>query len=130
MANAKQTASVPRNNVERSMTSDNPATIRVEVAYARPEQQALIPVEVPEGATLEQAIVQSRIQEQFPEIQLQTAKVGVFGKLGKLSAILRAGDRVEIYRPLLADPKEVRKQRAAEGKRTRKGGGDAAPEND
>jgi hypothetical protein len=112
------------------MTSDNPATIRVEVAYARPEQQALIPVEVPEGATLEQAIVQSRIQEQFPEIQLQTAKVGVFGKLGKLSAILRAGDRVEIYRPLLADPKEVRKQRAAEGKRMRKGGGDAAPEND
>ncbi len=100
------------------MTSDNPATIRVEVAYARPEQQALIPVEVPEGATLEQAIVQSRIQEQFPEIQLQTAKVGVFGK-----------DRVEIYRPLLADPKEVRKQRAAEGKRTRKGGGDVAPEN-
>lgn len=130
MANAKQTASVPRNNVERPMTSDNPATIRVEVAYARPEQQALIPVEVPEGATLEQAIVQSRIQEQFPEIQLQTAKVGVFGKLGKLSAILRAGDRVEIYRPLLADPKEVRKQRAAEGKRTRKGGGDVAPEND
>ena len=130
MANAKQTASVPRNNVERPMTSDNPATIRVEVAYARPEQQALIPVEVPEGATLEQAIVQSRIQEQFPEIQLQTAKVGVFGKLGKLSAILRAGDRVEIYRPLLADPKEVRKQRAAEGKRMRKGGGDAAPEND
>ncbi|MCO5760339.1 MAG: RnfH family protein [Chromatiaceae bacterium] len=111
------------------MTSDNPATIRVEVAYARPEQQALIPVEVPEGATLEQAIVQSRIQEQFPEIQLQTAKVGVFGKLGKLSAILRDGDRVEIYRPLLADPKEVRKQRAAEGKRTRKGGGDVAPEN-
>jgi putative ubiquitin-RnfH superfamily antitoxin RatB of RatAB toxin-antitoxin module len=130
MANAKQTASVPRNNVERPMTSDNPATIRVEVAYARPEQQALIPVEVPEGATLEQAIVQSRIQEQFPEIQLQTAKVGVFGKLGKLSAILRAGDRVEIYRPLLADPKEVRKQRAAEGKRTRKGGGDVVPEND
>lgn len=127
MANAKQTASVPRNNVERPMTSDNPATIRVEVAYARPEQQALIPVEVPEGATLEQAIVQSRIQEQFPEIQLQTAKVGVFGKLGKLSAILRAGDRVEIYRPLLADPKAVRKQRAAEGKRMRKGGGDLEP---
>lgn len=108
------------------MASDNstPTTIRVEVAYARPDEQAIIPVEVPEGTTLEQAIVQSRIQERFPEIQLQTAKVGVFGKLGKLSATVRAGDRVEIYRPLLADPKEVRKKRAAEGKRMRKGGGD------
>ena len=104
-----------------------PATIRVEVAYARPDEQLIIPVEVAEGATLEQAIIQSRIQERFPEIQLQTAKVGVFGKLGKLSAIARPGDRIEIYRPLLADPKEVRKQRAVEGKRMRKGGGDLEP---
>lgn len=109
------------------MTGDHPATIRVEVAYARPDEQWVIPVEVPEGATLEQAIAASRIQERFPEIELKAAKVGVFGKLGKLSAVLRAGDRVEIYRPLLADPKEVRKQRAAEGKRMRKGGG---PEGD
>lgn len=110
------------------MASDNPLTIRVEVAYARPDAQVIIPVEVPEGTTLEQAIVQSRIQEQFPEIQLQVAKVGVFGKLGKLSATLRAGDRVEIYRPLIADPKEVRRKRAAEGKRMRRGGGDLEPE--
>lgn len=108
------------------MASDSgePAALRVEIAYARPDEQAIIPVEVPEGTTLEQAILQSRIQERFPEIQLQTAKVGVFGKLSKLSATVRAGDRVEIYRPLLADPKEVRKQRAAEGKRMRKGGGE------
>ncbi|MCP5196900.1 MAG: RnfH family protein [Gammaproteobacteria bacterium] len=98
--------------------------IRVEIAYARPNRQLVIPVEIPEGATLEQGIVQSRIQEQFPEIQLQNAKVGVFGKLSKLSAIARAGDRIEIYRPLLADPKAVRKKRAAEGKRMRRGGGD------
>jgi hypothetical protein len=110
------------------MASDNPPTIRVEVAYARPDAQVIIPVEVPEGTTLEQAIVQSRIQEQFPEIQLQVAKVGVFGKLGKLSVTLRAGDRVEIYRPLIADPKEVRRKRAAEGKRMRRGGGDLEPE--
>mgnify|MGYP003376446199 CR=1 FL=1 len=104
------------------------ALIRVEIAYARPDEQVIIPIDVPEGATLEQAIIQSRIQERFPEIQLQGAKVGVFGKLGKLSATVRSGDRVEIYRPLLADPKEVRKKRAAEGKRTRKGGGDLEPD--
>lgn len=112
------------------MASDSgePPAIRVEVAYARPDEQAIIPVEVPEGTTLEQAIIRSRILERFPEIQLPTAKVGVFGKLSKLSATVRAGDRVEIYRPLLADPKEVRKKRAAEGKRTRKGGGDLESE--
>jgi len=106
------------------MASDNPLTIRIEVAYARPDEQVIIPVEAPEGATLEQVIVLSRIQDRFPEIDPKVAKVGVFGKLSKLSAAVRAGDRVEIYRPLLADPKAVRKQRAAEGKRTRKGGGD------
>ena len=112
------------------MASDNPATIRVEVAYARPDERSVIPVEVPEGATLEQAIVRPRIQEQFPEIQIKTAKVGVFGKLGKLSAIFRAGDRAEIYRPLRADPREIRKQCAAESKRMRKGGGAVGPEGD
>ena len=109
------------------MASDNPPTFRVEVAYARPDEQVVIPVEAPEGATVEQVIVLSRIQERFPEINPQTAKVGVFGKLAKLSAVVRAGDRVEIYRPLLADPKAVRKQRAAEGKRMRKGGGELEP---
>jgi len=106
-----------------SDSSSSPALIRAEVAYAAPDRQLIIPIEIPEGATLEQAIAQSRLQEQFPEIQLQTAKVGVFGKLSKRSAIVRAGDRIEIYRPLLADPKEVRKKRAAEGKRMRRGGG-------
>ncbi len=113
------------------MASANPAnatvTIRVEVAYARPDRQVIIPVDAPEGATLEQVINQSHIQEQFPEIQASTAKVGVFGKLSKLSATVRAGDRIEIYRPLLADPKAVRKQRAAEGKKMRKGGGELEP---
>ena len=109
------------------MASDNSATLRVEVAYARPDEQVVIPVEAPEGATVEQVIVLSRIQERFPDINPQTAKVGVFGKLAKLSAVVRAGDRVEIYRPLLADPKAIRKQRAAEGKRMRKGGGEMEP---
>lgn len=100
--------------------------IQVEVAYARPDEQLIVPVEVPEGASLEQAIRLSRIQERFPEIDLETTKVGIFGKLGKLSAILQAGDRVEIYRPLNADPKAVRRQRAAAGKRMKKGGGSLA----
>ena len=108
--------------------ADVNSTIRVEVAYARPDQQIIIPVELPAGATLEQAIIQSRILEQFPELDLKTAKVGVFGKLGKPAAILRHGDRVEIYRPLIADPKAVRQQRAAEGKRMGKGGGAREPD--
>ncbi len=98
--------------------------IRVEVAYARPDRQLILPVEVPEGATIEQAIRQSGILEQFPEIDLQQQAVGIFGKLKKLDTPLREGDRVEIYRPLIADPKEVRKKRAAEGKRMKKGGGE------
>jgi len=62
----------------------------------------------------------------FPEIDLTINKIGVFGKLSKLDVELRHLDRVEIYRPLIADPKEVRRQRAAEGKVMKKGGGDIA----
>ena len=110
------------------MTGQPSAMIRVEVAYAQPDQQLVLTVEAPEGATLEQVLLLSRLPERFPDIDLKTAKVGIFGKLSKLSATVRAGDRVEIYRPLIADPKAVRKQRAAEGKRMRKGGGELEPE--
>lgn len=98
---------------------------QVEVAYARADAQTILPVEVEEGATLRQAIERSGILNRHPEIDLTVNKVGVFGRLAKLDEPLRARDRVEIYRPLIADPKEVRKQRAAEGKRMKKGGGDA-----
>lgn len=97
--------------------------IQVEVAYALPGEQVLLALEVDQGATLEQAIRRSGILERFPDIDLTVNKVGVFGKLAKLDAPLHAGDRVEIYRPLIADPKEIRKQRAAEGKRMKRGGG-------
>lgn len=100
-----------------------PAAIRGEVAYARQDEQLILPVEVPPGTTLRAAIQQSGMLERFPEIDLGVSKVGVFGKLSKLDAELRPGDRVEIYRPLIADPKEIRKQRAAEGKKLKKGGG-------
>ena len=99
--------------------------IMVEIAYAMPEQQVIIPVKMNEGATAEAAIMASGIVDKFPEIDLSTSKVGIFGKLSKLDAVLRNLDRVEIYRPLIADPKEVRRQRAAEGKVMKKGGGAA-----
>jgi putative ubiquitin-RnfH superfamily antitoxin RatB of RatAB toxin-antitoxin module len=103
---------------------ENAEQIDVEVAYALPENQTILKLRVPAGTTIEQAVRESAILERYPEIDLAINQVGIFGKLNKLDAPLRNGDRVEIYRPLIADPKEVRKQRAAEGKRMKKGGGD------
>jgi putative ubiquitin-RnfH superfamily antitoxin RatB of RatAB toxin-antitoxin module len=101
---------------------DSSRTIRVEVAYAKPEVQVIIPLDVAEGVTLQEAIEQSGILNQFPEIDLNQNKVGIFGKISKKNQVLREHDRVEIYRPLIADPKEVRKQRAKKGKTMKKGG--------
>ena len=95
--------------------------IVIEVAYAHPDEQLILLVRLPEGATLEEAIKRSGILDRFPEIDLKLNKVGIFGKLNKLSNEVHDGDRVEIYRPLIADPKEVRKKRAAEGKAMKKG---------
>lgn len=96
-------------------------TIRVAVTYALPEKQTVLELTVAADATIETVIRISGILEQFPEIDLARNKVGVFGKLGKLADTLHEGDRVEIYRPLIADPKAVRKQRAAQGKVMKKG---------
>lgn len=98
-------------------------TINVEVAYAEPERQLIIAVNVDLGTTVGGAIVQSGIMMEFPELDIENSKVGIFGKASTMMVQLKDGDRVEIYRPLIADPKEVRRQRAAEGKITRKGGG-------
>jgi putative ubiquitin-RnfH superfamily antitoxin RatB of RatAB toxin-antitoxin module len=103
-------------------------TIPIEIAYALPAQQIILKLQIEEGATAEQAIRISGIMEKFPEIDLEQNKIGIFGKLGKLDTVLREHDRVEIYRPLIADPKEVRRQRAAEGKAMKKGGGELAAE--
>jgi putative ubiquitin-RnfH superfamily antitoxin RatB of RatAB toxin-antitoxin module len=84
----------------------------VEVAYARPDTQVILSLDVDESATVKEAIVMSGILEQFPEIDLEKNKVGIFGKLTKLDQTLREKDRVEIYRPLIADPKASRKKRA------------------
>ena len=95
----------------------------VEVSYARPDEQVIVPLKIAPGTTLEQAIMQSGIVDRFAEIDLAKNKLGVFGKVAKKDVPLKPGDRVEIYRPLIADPKEARKKRAAEGKQMRKGGG-------
>ncbi|MDO8933693.1 MAG: RnfH family protein [Rhodocyclaceae bacterium] len=100
-------------------------SIRIEIAYARPERQELIELKLPQGSTIQQAVEASGLLQRYPEIELAKAKVGIYGKLAKLDTALRDKDRVEIYRPLIADPKEVRKQRAAEGKVMKKGGGTA-----
>jgi putative ubiquitin-RnfH superfamily antitoxin RatB of RatAB toxin-antitoxin module len=102
--------------------------IHVELVYALPEQQPLLRVRLAEGASVEDAIRASGILEAFPDIDLTRNKVGIFSKLVKLDEIVRDRDRVEIYRPLIADPKEVRRRRAEEGKVTKKGGGDAPVE--
>lgn len=87
----------------------NPETIEIALAYAKPEQQIVLLLKVPLGATLGQAIAISGITKRFPEIDLLKNKTGVFGRLRPLEYIVRPGDRVEIYRPLVADPKEVRR---------------------
>jgi putative ubiquitin-RnfH superfamily antitoxin RatB of RatAB toxin-antitoxin module len=99
-------------------------TLNVEVAYALPHVQMLVPLNVPEGTTVEKAVRLSGVLEKFPEIDLEKAKVGIWNKAAELTAVLREKDRIEIYRPLIADPKEVRRKRAEEGKAMKKGGGD------
>ncbi len=93
----------------------------VEVAYALPDKQTILALEVEEGTTLKQAIERSGILTQYPQINLKKDRTGIFGKIAKLDTKLREKDRVEIYRPLIADPKQVRKQRAEQGKAMRSG---------
>lgn len=89
-----------------------PELMNIEVAYATPEQQVIVALDLPENSTLETAINASGLLARFPEIDLSAAAVGIFGKLCELNQPLKAGDRVEMYRPLHNDPKEARRQRA------------------
>ena len=95
--------------------------MHIEVAYAREDTQIIIPLEVERGTTVEQAVRISGILEQFPEIDLASNKLGVFGKISKADTVLREKDRVEIYRPLIADPKESRRKRAEKKEQKAKG---------
>lgn len=90
--------------------------IHIEVVYGTPTKQELLSVPVSPGTTVEQAIVESGIMELFPEIDLKKNKVGIWNRAAKLSEELQDLDRIEVYRPLIADPKEVRKRRAEKAK--------------
>lgn len=99
----------------------SPNEILVEVAYARPDKQVIVPLKVKPDTTVKAAIDYSGILNLFSEIDLEKNKVGIFGKITALDTVLREGDRIEIYRPLIADPKQIRRQRAAQGKQMKKG---------
>jgi len=90
--------------------------ITVEVAYALPSRQALLTISVSSAATIEQIIQQSGILQQFPQIDLLSQKVGVWSRPVKLDDNVKEGDRIEIYRPLIADPKDLRRRRAEKAK--------------
>lgn len=96
--------------------------IRVSVAYVGATEQFVRSLEVTQGTTLRMAITQSGVLAKCPEIDLQVYKVGVFGRVTDLDQILADGERAEIYRPLIADPRQARKRRAEEGKRLRQAG--------
>ncbi|QEP41950.1 RnfH family protein [Ectothiorhodospiraceae bacterium BW-2] len=98
--------------------------LQVEVVYALAQQQSLLTLEVEQGTTVEAAIHQSGVLQRHPDIDLQQNKIGIFSKATTLDQILRDRDRIEIYRPLIADPKQVRKERAAAGKKMKKGAGE------
>ncbi len=88
------------------------AILRVQVCYALPDECFLKEMSVAAGTTLEQAVRDSGVLQRYPHLGLATQKTGIFGKLRPADTVLRDGDRVEIYRPLQADPKETRRRRA------------------
>ena len=97
------------------MTDD---LISVEVAYAKATEQRIVTTHVEPGTTLLDAVRQSGIDGYFPEIDLENPALGIYGKavLKPTEQVVKPGDRIEIYRPLIADPKEVRKKRAEQAK--------------
>lgn len=101
-------------NMEHTVTSNE--TIQVEVVYGLAHKQKLLSLPVKKGVTVEQAIIESGMLILFSEIDLKQNKVGIWNKAVKLSQLVEDLDRIEIYRPLIADPKEVRKRRAEKAK--------------
>lgn len=90
--------------------------LSIELVYGLPQRQTLISLMVPLDTTVEQAIKQSGLLNIYPDIDLKLNKVGIWNRACKLNDVLKDGDRVEIYRPLVADPKEIRKRRAQKAK--------------
>ena len=89
------------------------AQLQVEICYAAPDLQVRKPVRVDAGATVQQAIMQSGVMRECTAIDLTVCRVGIYGKLKTLETVLRDKDRIEIYRPLIADPMDTRRRRVA-----------------
>jgi len=123
MVSVSEGNTVEQMNVNEQVSTAEKKSINVEVAYATLKKQKIRAVNVDVGTTLGAAIVQSGIMMDFPELDLENAKVGIYGKVASMTTVLNDHDRVEIYHPLIADPKEVRRKRAAEGKVMKKGSG-------
>ncbi|HVA55387.1 MAG TPA: RnfH family protein [Gammaproteobacteria bacterium] len=94
----------------------NNKKIKIEVVYALPDEQCQVALTLPEGATAYMALECSELLKKFPEIDLQRQRIGILGSIVKPDYVLEDGQRLEIYRPLTRDPKQARRQRAAEGK--------------
>ena len=98
-------------------------SIHIEIAYATPHKQMILDQMIIAGLSPRDAVMQSPIEEYFPEIDKENCDIGIFGKVIRTDHKLQPGDRIEIYRALIADPKQVRKNRAAQGLQMKKGGG-------
>ena len=94
--------------------------LKVQVVYALPDEQRVIAIEVPRGATLRNAVERSRIADNFPDLDLAVCELGVFGVVRNPGDLVAAGDRIEIYRPLEDDPKAIRRRRAQEQRRSKR----------
>lgn len=103
----------------RSMVAER---INVEVAAALPERQVVVPLTVPAGTTLAEAVSRADLPARLPGLEVDQSRLGIFGKKHRPDTVLQDGDRAEVYRPLTADPKEVRRQLAELARRETKGG--------
>lgn len=90
--------------------------INVEVVYGTPEHQKIISTQVPKSTTVEKAISLSEIDKYFPDMEVDAKRVGIWNRTCKLEDVVKPGDRIEVYRPLVADPKEIRRRRAEKAK--------------
>ncbi len=116
-------STVKASTIEASSTETKSSMITVEVAYALPEKQTLLSLSVPAGTTALEAVEQSGILKTYPKIDVNSDKMGIFSQVLGTKGLdepaaykMRERDRIEIYRPLIADPKEVRRRRAEEAK--------------
>lgn len=92
--------------------NEAPESVFVEVVYGTPSRQSVITVSLPAGSTVADAIAQCGMERQFPDMEIDPGRIGIYGRKVPMDQPLKPGDRVEIYRPLLADPKDVRRARA------------------